>query len=927
MTGLQSRPLRLAIAAAFAVAVTAGCARSDPASYIASANAYLAKSDYKAAIIELKNALQKAPDNAEARLLLAKSLLATGDAAGAETEVRKAIDAHAPGDQAYPVLAQVLGAQGKYKALTSELGDRKLGTPAARSEVNVALATATLAQGNAKHAKELADAALADRPANVRALLLEAQLAAQGGIGAPAVREFVDKALKVAPDDVEALLMKVELDNAEGKNADAQATLQHAVDTHPKSIVARTAAFSYAMRGGKLEAAKAQLAKMKEVAPGDLRTVYSDALLSAMQGDNAHAREQVQRILAAQPDNLPSLYLSGMIDYQMGSYASAEDSLRRVVAKAPADPSVRRVLALLYLRTGRPQQAVDTLTPALQRYPDNPVLLRIAGEAYLASGNIALAERVYEQANSVDKNNVGSEVRLAQVRLAAGDSARGFSDLESLAAKDSSASQADMALFSAHMQRREYDKALADVDVLEKKQPKAAIVQNLRGVVYMAKRDLKDAQASFEKALELQPDFLPAARNLAIIDLQRGDVQAARDRYDKILAKNPKNGPVLLALAELQGVAGATPDDIRKTIEKAVAADPASPASRLALIAFEERQKDVKGAVATAQAALAAIPGDPQLTGAVGATQLVAGQYNEAVESFKKLVLLQPQNPLTYLQLAQAQVALKDYAGAIDSERKALALKPDLPQAVSALAQTYLVSGRADEAVAQARGMQKEHPNSPGGYALEGDIYSAQKKWSEASLAYKMGLDRKPLAALAARYYVALTNAGNGSAATAAANKWMTQHPDDPSIPLMLAEQHQQQKDLTAAKAGYRKVLAIDADNVVALNNLAFLLTEDKDPKGLEYAEHAHRLAPFNPSILDTYGWSLMRNGQAALGAKLLRMATSLAPAVPEIRLHLAQALAESGDKAGARKELTELTKLDKASPIRADAEKLLGTL
>ncbi|HEV2220168.1 MAG TPA: tetratricopeptide repeat protein, partial [Casimicrobiaceae bacterium] len=61
--------------------------------------------------------------------------------------------------------------------------------------------------------------------------------------------------------------------------------------------------------------------------------------------------------------------------------------------------------------------------------------------------------------------------------------------------------------------------------------------------------------------------------------------------------------------------------------------------------------------------------------------------------------------PLVYLRLAQAQVALKDYAGAIDSERKALALKPDLPQAVSALAQTYLLSGRADEAVAQARGM------------------------------------------------------------------------------------------------------------------------------------------------------------------------------------------------------------------------------
>ena len=40
-----------------------GCARRDAATYIASANSYIAKSDYKAAIIELKNALQQAPGN------------------------------------------------------------------------------------------------------------------------------------------------------------------------------------------------------------------------------------------------------------------------------------------------------------------------------------------------------------------------------------------------------------------------------------------------------------------------------------------------------------------------------------------------------------------------------------------------------------------------------------------------------------------------------------------------------------------------------------------------------------------------------------------------------------------------------------------------------------------------------------------------
>ena len=55
--------------------------------------------------------------------------------------------------------------------------------------------------------------------------------------------------------------------------------------------------------------------------------------------------------------------------------------------------------------------------------------------------------------------------------------------------------------------------------------------------------------------------------------------------------------------------------------------------------------------------------------------------------------------------------------------------------------------------------------------------------------------------------------------------------------------------------------------------------------------------------------------------------ASNLAPTDNDIRLHLAKALLKSGDKDAARRELETLAKLDKDSPIRADAEKLLGGL
>jgi putative PEP-CTERM system TPR-repeat lipoprotein len=924
LTTLPRAPLVAALIAASLV--LSGCGRHDAASYVQSARAYVAKNDYAAALIEAKNALQKDPDNGEARVVLAQALLGHGDAAGAEAEVRKAIALKVPGDTTYPILAQALAAQGDFRKLTEELGGLKLSSAGARAELGGWVALAALMQGDAVNAKRLADAALADAPKDVRAHLVLAQLHAQQGDFA-AARASIERALQVEPDNIEALLMHAQLLVGSGKRDEAVKVLDRTIGTHPQSIPARYMRLALAVTGREFDVAKAQLAKMKEQAPRELRTVYGDALVAFATRDFAHAHDAVQRVLGVRPDDLAALYLSGLVDYELGTYATSEEALRKVVARAPANVGARRALAVVYLRTGRGAQALETLGPALAAAPDNPALLRPAGEAYLASGDAERAEQAYERANGLDKDDFASKVRLAQVRYAGGDTARAVNDLEDLAASEQGGAQADVALFFAELRQRHYDKAQAAADAVAKKLPKSGLPWQLRGILALAQRDLKAARAHFEKALEVQPDFVGAAYNLGLLDVREGRPQAARERYERLLKAYPKSEQLQLALAQVLAVTGGTPDQVRRVLDDAVADHPTSARARIARIEFDLRRRDAKSALTAAQAAAAAIPDNPQVTALVGAAQVMGGDYNQAIGTFKRLSQLQPQNPLPLLQLAEAQAAAKEYPAAIESERKAIALKPDLSPAWGLLARTYLAWGRPDAAIADARKLQKDQPKQALGYALEGEIHAAQQKWPDAANAYREAFAREATPQIAGRYFVLLETAGKPDQARAMATKFSDEHPKDPTLVGLVAERSLAKGDIDAAIPAYKRVLAIQPDNVVALNNLGWMLTEKKDPKGLEYAEEAHRLAPFNPGVLDTLGYAYTHNGNAQRAVQILRMAKAMAPERPTFRLHLAQALAASGDKAAAREELVPLTKLENAPKIRAEAEKYLSTL
>lgn len=913
------------VTAAVVILAIGGCGKNDSKAFMTSAQSYLAKADYPAAIIELKNALRESPNDPQVRFLLARALLDSGDPIAAITEFRKALELKYPGEEVYPLLARAMVQAPTPRKELLELANFQVTTPHAKAEVAAALANAYIGLGQPKDARGQIESALALEPGNVNAQIAAAQLAVVEK-NYPGAVQLLDAVLVSIPDNTEALLLKGDLSLAMGRPAEAIKAFERVVEIRPQMTRARYTLASTYIQLKQLDKAGVHVAALKKAAPGDPRTQYSIGFLAFAQGDNATAIDAVQKAVQAAPEFLPARYLSGLVDMQRGAYGAAEHSLRMVVAQVPGDNGARIALAETYLRRGMAVRAMETLEPTLRNAPDNTVALRLAGEIQLRLSQPAKSVEFLEKANALDKGDMGVRVRLAEVKLAQGDSNQGLKELEALSAAEPDKREPDAALISAHLRARDFAKAMAVADAMVKKQPTSATALHTKATVHMAMGDLKNARIGFDKALSLNPNLDVAAFNLARIEVAERNYAGAKKRYDELLAKDPKSERVLLGLAEVLIASGAPPAEVVTAIQRAVASSPDSALARLALINYLARQKDWKAALAAAQAAQAAVPDMPQILEALASVQQASGELNQAIETYSRLAKFQPDNPLPLMRIAGIQAQFKNYPASIAALRSAMTLAPDNPTIWVALAAAYMESNQPDAGFAEAKRLQKAQPSRAAGFVLEAELLAAQKKLPEAVAAYKTALAKQALPFIAVRTHSALVLTGKTDDAAALAQKWVKDHPKDTQVRAYLGQQSLNKGDFKAAAAYYRPVIELEPENVALLNNLAWSLSEMNDPTALGYAERAYRLAPGVPEVANTYGWILVQKGDMTRGLELLRRAVELAPADAQKRLRLAQALIKGGDKPAARKELEIVAKADSVA-ARTQAEQMLKDL
>jgi putative PEP-CTERM system TPR-repeat lipoprotein len=902
--------------------------RESPEALIASARMYEAKGDHKGAIIQLRNALQQNPADGEVRLLLGRASLQTGDPVSAQRELRKALEYGQSAEVVLPPLARAMLEQGEAAKLVAEFGDRKLTDIDAEASLRSSVGHAQLQLQKFGDAAASFSAATALKPDHLSARLGVARLMAATNRIDDANR-LIDAIVAAHPKAAEAHALQSDLRLLRGDRAGAKTSLEQAIAADESFLPARFALIQLLISEKQFDAAALQLDTARSLRSGDLRVQYFDAAIALDKNDLSKARDMMQQVLKRAPEHVPSLVLAGAVELQAGQAATAEGYLRKAVSIAPEHAGARKLLVRTYLGSNQPAKALESIKPLLASDArTDPQLLLLAGETYLANGDLKQASRYYAAATDSKPQESVARTRLGQIALASGDPDAGIRELEAAVALDGAPMQSDVALIVGHVKKNDLNSALQAANAFAKKHPANPLSHQMLGVVYAARKDFTAARAAFAKAIELNPTYLPAIANLARLDIAEKKPADARKRFEAVIAKDPKNDQALLALADVMVRTGAPPAELVAMLQRAVTANPQSVVSRLALIGFHLRVQDFKAALSAAQDAAATLRTEPRIIGALAQAQEAAGETNQAIETWNRLAALEPRSTVPLVRLAALFARRQDYPKAIDSLRRAQKLAPGDPAITRDLALAQLLSGKPDEALKEAKSLQTTMPKLAAGFALEGDVQVATQQWPQAERAYRDALKVEPASeALAIKLHTTLNRAGKAAEAEAMAKKWLAEHPKDASFRMYLAERALADKNLRSAVTLYQAVVALQPDNIVALNNLAWSAGQLGDPKAIGYAERAVRLAPENAAALDTLGTLLVSKGDASKGLEYLAKAAEVAPKRHDIRLNYAKALAKAGRPDDARKELVALQAVTDEFPGKSEIPALLKGL
>lgn len=865
-TSRSLRQLLLLSALALPLPFLAGCNNntdtSEATSHITRAETYADQGQYRSALLEVQNAIQAEPDNAEYIVRLAELYLKVGASEQASELLQPWLADHSQ-EVALP-LARAYVEQGKQLSATETLQTFSANSPEQQLQASLIRAEAMRLAGEAPEALALYRNLADSNGSNVEAVTGVARShldLSQTGQAVEALDEWIARN-GPAP---EVLYWKGIAQYRENQLEVASETLTEAVGALPTSDI------FLPIRRDLLTALSRVLTEQGKMTEAQ---VYNRILAENL---NTGANEQGQAAIAA---------------IKEGKFEEAKNILRDMLKLDPDNEQVALMLGALAAGTGDRDEGTRLLTENVDPETTPTRFIRAATMARIDSGDREEAVQTLERAVKArpNDNELLAMHGILALTLPEHEEA-GVASLSKAISNEPERVRLRLALAQHHLRNDQPEQALGQLRMAFTTDPSEWNTTGAYLNLLIQQGETAEAAEIRDSLLNGYPNEPSAVLLASVADAQLGNTEDAQKRLEVLVEENPQLQAPKVALANLYAQAGQNEQAATLLVDAARMTPNALQPLQQAVQVYA---RDHSGPEITQWLETVGRENPELSQNADVLLALISIQQGDLAQARSLLEEWQDSDSVAVNQATVELLAVEartaanqaDYATARSKAAEAIALQPDNLNLALLPVNFAALEGDNEEALDILEEVETTFGESSAIVRARAQLLGRANRPEEAISALETYYEKtSDLSVLPDLINITLRT-GSGKADTYT-EEWLMKAPDNPAAHMSRAEYLLQKGNEIEAASHYEQVLEQLPENAMALNNLAWTLRERDRNRALQMARRATELAPESGAVLDTYGWLLHLDGQHQAAEQQIKKALELDPENKQIAQHL----------------------------------------
>jgi pentatricopeptide repeat protein len=696
-------------------------------------------------LLDLRRIVELDPNDLDARLRLARIMLA-GGAADAAARVLDGAKEDSPSAQLHALRAMVLSRANDSSGATRE-AQRALEIDPKNVDAVTLLAAKKLSEGDADAALKMLDPLNLEQKDATGTSLLKIQAYARKGDMVQAER-LLRKVISLNPKEQSYQAQLIQLLVSQRRFDEAEVEFRARADANSNDAKAGLELVRFLSLTKGPDAVRKELDSRIKAGGDTFDYQLALVALDIAQGKIKEATEALRSLTQSAPSpekkTIAQVKLAE-IHVSRGEVAAAQPIISEVLGKDRRNAGALRLRAAINIDRGQFDNAISDLREALNDQPKSPDLLILLASAYERAGKNELADRQYADALKAANQDPQIVLRYIGFLQRRGDPARAEDMLAEAVNRYPSNLQLFSSLAQVRLSRQNWSGALNVADRIEKIKDGPALADQIRASVFAGQNKIDDSIAALESARRTAPDAVQPVVSLVSAYVRQGKADKAVALLQEMNKRLPANAEILVLLGRVW-TSQKNDDEAIKAYKEAIAQQPRESVSYGALSELYVRQKNFDAAGDILQAGLKELPNDLNLRLASASLQISRGTNDAAIAQYESILKDQPNSLLAINNLVSL---LLDYRSDTASLDRAFSLaemlkNSSVPQFMDTVGWAQYRRGDFKGAVSTLEAAAEKLPDLAAAHYHLGMSYAAAGMPEKSAEQLKMALSLEP---------------------------------------------------------------------------------------------------------------------------------------------------------------------------------------